>query len=484
MRTLIAALALLVVAGCATLDPYAAAPISDHLARTDEIGDCARLFRDTDTNIDRAGVRDAQAPRVPGFPYLRVDRFIESLSERAAALPSGFAPWSELMARLDRDARAVEIGNAGAAQLPRLPALDACRYQLAVADSARLPALRSAARVPDDYSLGMRALGLYPLTRVVFAAGIRNWHEETRAIFAASAGTPADGPARLRYAPTQIDSAPTVPRALAFDLPQRSPAQWSELLLRHAPRLVVETESDDDRVGVLAWSEQAGDLRVRVDTATPVAYARVAFAGFDGRIVPQIVYTFWFPARRPTGALDLLAGDLDGVIWRVTLDADFEPLVYDTIHSCGCYHLFFPTERVRARPQPDSMDEGMFAPQAIRAARADEHVLLRVAARTHYLQHIGIEPSGIDAAAVPYVIHNDDELRRLPLPGAADRTRSIYGSDGLIAGSERGERFFFWPMGIASAGQMRQWGRHATAFVGRRHFDDPALIDRYFELLR
>ncbi|MCS7102014.1 MAG: hypothetical protein NZL99_09990, partial [Burkholderiaceae bacterium] len=58
--------------------------------------------------------------------------------------------------------------------------------------------------------------------------------------------------------------------------------------------------------------------------------------------------------------------------------------------------------------------------------------------------------------------------------------RSAFGPDGLIAGSQRLERFFFWPMGIASAGAMRQWGRHATAFVGRRHFDDPLLIERYF----
>ncbi len=54
----------------------------------------------------------------------------------------------------------------------------------------------------------------------------------------------------------------------------------------------------------------------------------------------------------------------------------------------------------------------------------------------------------------------------------------------MIAGSERGERWFFWPMGIESAGQMRQWGHHATAFVGRRHFDDPLLFDAYFELHR
>jgi hypothetical protein len=28
---------------------------------------------------------------------------------------------------------------------------------------------------------------------------------------------------------------------------------------------------------------------------------------------------------------------------------------------------------------------------------------------------------------------------------------------------------------------MRQWGTHATAFVGRRHFDAPDLIEKAFE---
>jgi hypothetical protein len=37
-------------------------------------------------------------------------------------------------------------------------------------------------------------------------------------------------------------------------------------------------------------------------------------------------------------------------------------------------------------------------------------------------------------------------------------------------------------MGVPDPGAMRQWGRHATAFVGRRHFDDVNLVERYFEL--
>ena len=72
-----------------------------------------------------------------------------------------------------------------------------------------------------------------------------------------------------------------------------------------------------------------------------------------------------------------------------------------------------------------------------------------------------------------------EQLRSLQF---GSRRRSIFGPDGIVAGTERAERLLFWPMGIASAGAMRQWGRQATAFVGRRHFDDADLVERRFEL--
>jgi hypothetical protein len=86
---------------------------------------------------------------------------------------------------------------------------------------------------------------------------------------------------------------------------------------------------------------------------------------------------------------------------------------------------------------------------------------------------------GIDSI-VRYTFRPYDELRSMMrLDGGV---RSAFGPDGLVPGTERGERFLFWPMGIASAGAMRQWGRHATAFVGRRHFDDADLIERRFNI--
>ena len=72
--------------------------------------------------------------------------------------------------------------------------------------------------------------------------------------------------------------------------------------------------------------------------------------------------------------------------------------------------------------------------------------------------------------------------------GPTLRVRSTRSSGALRASpagqvaseAERAEAWLFWPMGISEAGSMRQWGHHATAFVGRRHFDDADLLDRRF----
>ena len=474
-RGLAVAVVALLAAGCA-VDPYARAPISAHLARTDDVGDCARLLREVDAQIDAAGVRDAAAPRVAGFPYLRADRFTASLGGKAGEFRgAGFVPWSELMAHADRQARAAELANAGAST--PAAAIDACRYSLALADRDAYPQLREAAQVPDDYSDAMRALGLYPLTRVLFAAGIRDWQAETRRIFATPLEQLPRAGSPTRYWPSPAPPELTAPpRSAAFGLPGPAAPQLIAWVLRHAPMLEVDTVSDDDRIGALVWAGTDAPV-IAADPAQPVAYVRTAYTHFAGRIRLQLVYTFWFPARPAEGAFDILAGRLDGLVWRVTLDDRGEPLAYDTIHPCGCYHLFFPTAALAIRPAPDSLDEGLLAPQVAPPLSADARIALHVASRTHYLQRVAVVPGGA-GPGVTYGLRDEQQLRVLPRP--AGGTRSAYDAAGFVAGTERGERWLFWPMGIESAGQMRQWGRHATAFVGRRHFDDAHLLDLYF----
>ena len=104
--------------------------------------------------------------------------------------------------------------------------------------------------------------------------------------------------------------------------------------------------------------------------------------------------------------------------------------------------------------------------------------MLRIESATHYLA--GVDIAKAEDSLVRYSLRPYDRLRSLPAPQGG--RRSLFGADGLVAGTERLERFLFWPMGIASAGAMRQWGRHATAFVGRRHFDDPELIEQRFDI--
>jgi hypothetical protein len=520
-RSVLAALAsLAALGGCASVDPYARPPFAAHLQRDDAVGDCARALHARSRAVGAARAQDAQDRVVAGFPYLRVDRLGAALAPAVAGSGPGTAPgagaapvtddwnaWRGRLAELARQAEAIESRNAGRVADGMDDVEARCRQRLLAADDGpeARDALLRAARVPDDYAAGLRALGLYPLTRLAFASGIRDWQQRTRADFAVPLpARPVEGRLqRLVPAPDGADALERVAGVPPAGVAADSPGALRRLLLRHAP--VVETgfSGEHDAVGPLAWR---GD-RLAVDSgAGPVAYVRQAHGLLGGQLRRQLVYTFWFPRRPKAHALDLLGGELDALVWRVTLDDDGEALVYDSIHACGCYHLFFATPRVQPRGAPPPgqgpLDEGLFLPQPVLDGRgaAGSAVVLRVQPRTHYLQRVDLLPVDHEpAAAVPgstastastrYRLVDDDALRSLPLPGpaaAGDRApvrhRSAYDARGLVPGSERLERFLFWPMGIASAGQMRQWGRHATAFVGRRHFDDPWLLDRHFEL--
>lgn len=162
----------------------------------------------------------------------------------------------------------------------------------------------------------------------------------------------------------------------------------------------------------------------------------------------------------------------------MTLGPDGEPWLYDAIHHCGCYHKFFPSRRLRLRKGlPTSYFEPPLLPQPAPERRP---LVLRIAHHTHFIQRLYHDEAQtvFSSSAQPMEWKDYNQLRSLPSDGGS---RSLFGPHGLIAGTERTERFLLWPMGIRSPGAMRQWGRHPTAFVGRRHFDDAFLIESLFE---
>ncbi len=426
-----------------------------------------------DAEVYRAGLRDAEAERIAGFPFLRIDRLSAALAPRAATSDAAFDAWLQRLRALDSEARAGEGLAAGAAAPSCVDGL----FVSLRADRKAGALLLERARVPDRYSESLRVLGGYALTRLPFFAGVQTWQREQQEQIREAAARPRPA-LRLGDAQAAVPLPPAhaLPRD-ALGLPLIDAATAESLLAAHAPVFDIEAEREYDRIGAPRW-RSAGQLAV--DTGEAVVYQRLTHTLVQGRALVQLVYTAWFSERPKRGAFDLLGGAIDGLIVRITLSPDGRPLLVDTIHACGCYHLFFPAAGVTLRSGAPADEEWAFVPAALPRWQAGDRFAIRISSASHDVIGLSTVPSTQPDVTARYQRRAESQLRRLPTPDGG--VRSLYGPDGLVAGSERAERFFFWPMGIASAGAMRQWGHHATAFVGRRHFDDADLIDRRFEI--
>ncbi len=499
---------LLAIAGCASVITPVYPP--DASANGRSLQSCTEHFNRLDAAIDAAGVRDGAEARMENFPYLRITRFLASFADLNLGEDIQFQTWVSALRELDVAAREAEISNfplaPGAAMLAMSKReirarTSECAAQMMAADindSAKRAAMIAAAQVPNDYAIFKRALGLYPLAKYPFFHGVQAWQRDAAMAFHQSASAPAVAKRIVRYVPANMMQSENIISTFQFanrntlGMPALSEAEWQRLFEKHAPVYDIETAAEDDRIGSLEWrvgneGSLAQDRPPIVNIERPTAYRRIAYTRIGMKTFTQLIYTVWFPSRARRQPIDLLSGALDAVMWRVTLDDDGTPLIYDSIHACGCYHLFFPTARMQPKAAPEANIEWAFVPQVMPSVEASHRVKLRLDAVSHYIVGVGVESSPATHegfSPVVYQWRDDEELRKLAVGGNDPRndTRSIFQPSGIIAGTERGERFFFWPMGIESPGAMRQWGRHATAFVGIRHFDDADLLDRRFTL--
>jgi hypothetical protein len=461
------------------------------------VGQCTDFYAALDQAVSTARVEDVQAARIPGFPYLRVDRFLASFRPLRPDSPQ-YVAWVDRLRSLGEKGRDFELANlpedARVRLRGRLPAAKDSSLASAARQCAtvlrdhdlsqpdRAERLEQRACVPDDYRTWERALGLYALTAPVFAYGIEKWHAETLASYARPVRELPVAGRLVSFRPphetrlTAGQAADIIRRSSAnpLHIPEPSGEDRDRLFDAFAPVWRVDAASDDDLIGAPQW--RAGSSYPQVDISAPVVYRHLSHTRMDGQILLQLDYVVWFPSRPKTSSFDLLAGRLDGIIWRVTLSPEGQPLIYDTIHDCGCYHLFFPTSRLRLRSHGLTVEETAFVPQYAPDTDQPRGLVLRVAHGTHYVERV-LADTGSAARGTTYRFADYDSLRSLP---ARSGRRSLFGPDGIVPGTERGERCLFWPMGIPSPGAMRQWGHHATAFVGRQHFDDPDLMERYF----
>ncbi|QCB48060.1 hypothetical protein E5678_19745 [Hydrogenophaga sp. PAMC20947] len=457
---------------------------------------CGPFMQRLDALVDQQGVRDGGAARLAGFAHARVDRLLASFALEAQRSDERWLAWASAAAALDREARTWELMNLTEAVLPDLkegdrPAIarraDNCSEQAWTTlgqDPSRRRMLLEQARVPDDYAMWKRALGLYPLTRWPFYAGVERWQAGWARELRQGQTQAAGGEGGQRWSAASAAMAPAGVSALmeavsadALGIPRPTEAQSLSLLQAYAPEIEVAQRGPFDLLGRLHWGDAVAP---QVDAAHPTVYARVAHTRYGQTTLLQLVYSAWFSERPAEGPFDLLSGAVDGVVMRLTLAPDGRPLLADSIHACGCYHLFVPAQALVPRPAPGLGEEWAFAPIRLPALAPGERLLWRLASGSHMVESVTAAPQGIEVSAGGYQLVEEDQLRSLSVPEGG--RRSAFAPDGIMPGTQRGERVFFWPMGIASPGAMRQWGRQPTAFVGRRHFDEPRLIEERFEI--
>ncbi len=452
---------------------------------------CLDFYRQTERTVLDYGGEDGGDHRLPGYPFLRSNRFLASFAGEPLS-DAAYSQWLELLRQVDERARMPEFANLPAEAKTRinslLPAgsnfrehLQSCG-RLLVEATARSPHARrelaAAALVPDDYLSWRRVAGLYPLARWFAAYGVNDLHRELQQPFElAPEQIPVSG-RLIRYLPKASDTAEREEIGAMLEEAYRNPLEiplleadrLERLYALFAPVWEIDTLNGNDAIGEVTISE-AG--KPKVDGKSPTVYVQSAYTRFHGENLLQLIYQVWFPAREKTGWLDLYGGELDSVIWRVTLDPRGRPIAYDSIHACGCYYLLFPAAGYRALAGSGE-NEPVLSPRRIESDPFAHRLVVRLAARTHYLQQVS--PQREAAEGKPYVRRPYRKLRSLP---GKDGSRSNpFGRDGIIDSSARAERFLLWPFGVASPGAMRQWGRHAIAFIGRRHFDDAALLEK------
>jgi hypothetical protein len=244
------------------------------------------------------------------------------------------------------------------------------------------------------------------------------------------------------------------------------------LLSEYAPVLMLRQQHAHDRSGRIVLQGEAGRPRAAVDRSVPTVYGRVSMTRYDGNGLIQLVYTVWLPDPQDAG---ITSGALDGLVFRVTLNSAGDPVLFDSMRASGRNHHFVTTGQ--SRPRQDTVATAI-TPISLPLAPDGHRVRIGVNQQRE-IDSIDFVPQSRGQQS--YQIVAETTLKSIAVNGAFANRRSLYRPDGMVTGAG-GSNLLMWPSGIRQPGAPRQWGHHATALGGRRHFDDARLIDQLFTI--
>jgi hypothetical protein len=438
---------------------------------------CTLVAAEFRSLVDSQKVGNASAPALRALPMFHSNRFLDLLAKEPAT-EMQTKQWFRRSAALGASIRSSENQNL---KQPwpdsRLELINRCAINFATLDdygARRRQTLKRLPLISDHYDSFAQWLGFNWFLRPIFKSRIKKLHEEEKSWFQQTVSFDES----VSYRPQQINYQEDnnlegwfkqAYSANPLKVPQLTNTQLSSLFALHSPRFTIELEDDNDLIGQPVWR----DNEVTTNSDSPTVYTLPSFTRFGTSNLLQLNYVVWFSERKPTTLFDLFAGEIDSLIWRVTLDEQGRALLFDSIHSCGCYHKYFVVADDVAAKKPALSEEpaNIFNLTNI---NSEAGVHIRLTANEHYV--VGVNNDVLPSAR-PYLLADYGRLSNLNDHG---RSKSMFSPSGIIINSKRLERYTLWPTGIKSVGAMRQWGTHATGFVEQQHLDDATLLDRYF----
>ncbi len=300
-------------------------------------------------------------------------------------------------------------------------------------------------------------------------------------------------------------------RAIRYD-----PSDWAQLegateldertralIRKHAPIIVQEApeetpySSSINLIGSPRPFVDAKDRKaIEVDTDNPAIYFFTTTALIQGEERLQLNYVYWFSEHpKMSGGFDPEAGKVEGLTLRITLGRDDEPVFYETIYNCGCYHRVYASESIERRAREEFGEpKGKFhtavqkkrrfkidfySPETV-ADNPSERLVIFSEAGRHMQLSIRRESDIAGAANVVQERAMAVKPYELLETGACDGL-GIFNSDTLVAGADRAESWMLIPTGLYHAGTPRRRGAQLIHF-DQYDFDDPQLLEKNLRL--
>lgn len=220
------------------------------------------------------------------------------------------------------------------------------------------------------------------------------------------------------------------------------------LLEEFAPLFVVEhAEKAYNRIGTpKAKLTRDNHAVVYVDPEEPTIFADQQEFHAGAKTYTNLIYRVHF-ARSPFTLLPFNtgAGKNVGVMAVITLNEDLQPILVNTVQTCGCYHAVIPTDHTPEYAFPKEWDSEGFKnygeqlPGILQPYSGDARLFITLKDGVHRVKDLAVGPifaARKDAEQVQCLLRPLEALKHIPLPENGET--SLYFQKGRKRGLVRG----------------------------------------------